>query len=313
MLPFEHQTVVLSLQATSAPLHEPVRTESTVSYELPQVEMVTEPEAVGVHAQTSSGAPPPPQLAETMELPRVVPLTWLPSAGKSRGVAQVPQVVLHVVVRLTPQLSLAVTGPQPPTRAQKAASLSGVQAQTLSGPHATLIGHVPQSTERAMPQRSVTLRVPQFFPSRVQSSVGDSAQPQTFAVPEPPQLAGVMQVPQLTVLETPHASLAVTMPQSFPSRLQNAEFDSAQPQTFAVPFPPQVPGARQEPHDTLRKTPHASVAVRVPQFFWSRPHTARSGSVQPQTLAWPAPPHVAGPTQVPQFAVRVTPHESTPV
>jgi hypothetical protein len=127
------------------------------------VEIVTGPEAVGVNVHTSSGAPPPPQDAERVEAPLVEPLTRLTSGGMSLGVAQLPQVAAQVVVRFVPQLSFAVTVPHPPTRAQNAASLSGVQAQRLSMPQAPPIGQVPQLTDRGRPQRSFPFTAPQFF------------------------------------------------------------------------------------------------------------------------------------------------------
>jgi hypothetical protein len=58
-------------------------------------------------------------------------------------------------------------------------------------------------------------------------------QPQTLAVPLPPQLCGDAHVPQLNMPPQPSA----IEPQFLPCA---AQLVGVQPQTFAVPLPPQV-------------------------------------------------------------------------
>src|SRR5437588_384696 len=66
----------------------------------------------------------------------------------------------------------------------------------------------------------------------------------TFATPPPPQESAPLQRPQSAVRALPHESEPLTTPQSLPSRAQNARSVSlGQPQTLAVPAPPQLPGA----------------------------------------------------------------------
>lgn len=100
---------------------------------------------------------------------------------------QLPQLA---TVRAAPQLSGAVTVPQfAPTRAQKAVSFSGTQAQTLVVPQVSGSAQVPQAAVRETPQLSLALTAPQFFPWRAQkAALVSAAQPHTFGTPEPPQL-----------------------------------------------------------------------------------------------------------------------------
>jgi hypothetical protein len=98
-------------------------------------------------------------------------------------------------------------------------------------------------TNRLLPQLSFAVTLPQFFPSREQKAALVSAmQPHTFAMPPPAQDSGEAHVPhEATVRDAPQLSLAVTLPQSLPSRTQNAvSLSAAQPHTFAVPLPPQL-------------------------------------------------------------------------
>jgi hypothetical protein len=140
----------------------------------------------------------------------------------------VPQ---FTAVRVVPQLSAAVTLPQFfPSREQNTGSVSAVQPHTLATdgvapPHVCGAVHVPQFTAvRVVPQLSAAVTLPQFLPRREQNVVLFSAvQPHTFAVPPPPHVTPVPEhVPQVTVLLAPQLSGAVTAPQFFPSRVQNA-------------------------------------------------------------------------------------------
>jgi hypothetical protein len=82
------------------------------------------------------------------------------------------------------------------------------------------------------------------------------------------QTLGAAHVPQFTVRLTLQLSFAVTPLQVLPSRAQNvASVSPVQPQTFAVPPPPQVLGEVQAPQLTDRPTPQLSVPVTVPQFL----------------------------------------------
>jgi hypothetical protein len=107
------------------------------------------------------------------------------------GKAQVPQLE---TVRLLPQLSFAVTLPQfLPRREQNVVSDSAAQPHTLTGPpppHVCGAVHVPQlGTVRLVPQLSLDVTAPQFFPSREQNDAFDSAEhPHTFGVPAPPHV-----------------------------------------------------------------------------------------------------------------------------
>jgi hypothetical protein len=81
------------------------------------------------------------------------------------------------------------------------------------------------------------------------------------------------------VRDAPQLSLAVTLPQFFPCRVQNAALVSAtQPHTLAVTAP-HVCGEVHVPHDvTVRLVPQLSAAVRLPQFFPCREQNVASPS-----------------------------------
>ncbi len=143
--------------------------------------------------------------------------------------------------RGVPQVSVPLSGPQVlPSRLQKASSLSATQPHTEGPPPPQVCGlaHVPQEgTERGLPQVSVPLTAPQFFPSRVQNAASVSAtQPHTLATPPPPHVWGLAQVPHdATERGLPQLSVPLTAPQLLPRRLQNAPFPSAeQLQTLAL-------------------------------------------------------------------------------
>ncbi|MGC4119780.1 MAG: hypothetical protein QM765_35440 [Myxococcales bacterium] len=104
-------------------------------------------------------------------------------------------------------------------------------------------------------------------------------QPQTMAT----QTRGNAQSPQLASgLEWPQLSNAVTGPQTFPSRWQNATSVSGtqltSPQTLAVPPPPQVSGAVQLPQLALRGLPQVSVPEKLTQLLPWRAQNAVSVS-----------------------------------
>lgn len=136
-----------------------------------------------------------------------------------------------------------------PKRAQKAAFVSDVQTgvpHTLAvlAPQVSEPEQVPhEATVRETPQLSIAVTAPQFFPSRVQKAASLSfGQPQTFAVPPPPQVWGKAQVPhEVTVRARPQLSVPLKAPHFFPRRSQKAaSVSGGQPQTLAVPPPPQV-------------------------------------------------------------------------
>ena len=78
-----------------------------------------------------------------------------------------------------------------------------------------------------VPQLSLAVTLPQFLPKREQKLALDSGgQPQTLSVPSPPHVCGEAQVPQSTVLGVPQLSLAVTLPQFLPKRVQKSVLDS---------------------------------------------------------------------------------------
>ena len=67
--------------------------------------------------------------------------------------------------------------------------------------------------------------------------------PHTLGVPglPPPQVAGAVHDPQLTLREARQLSVAIKVPQFLPSRVQIAVLVSAvQPHTLLVPPPPHV-------------------------------------------------------------------------
>lgn len=192
---------------------------------------------------------------------------------------------------------------------------------TLGEPPAQLRGavQVPQLTVRVVPQLSVTVIEPQFFPAveqscgsvwGVQQLLGDGAlaPSQTWPVPQVPQLVTVRLAPQLSV--------AITEPHVLPSRVQNAELLSAtQPHT---PLPPQVCGAVQVPQLVIvRVVPQLSAAVTEPQFLTRREHICVSLSGVQQTLGevagdcaqtWlPVQAEVPQSTEAPQLSL-TTPH-----
>ena len=127
-------------------------------------------------------------------------------------------------VRDTPQLSAAVFAPHSaPVRAQKAASVSAVHPQTFGAPgfpppHVCPGPvHAPQfDTERAVPQLSVPLVLPHCTPRREHKLASLSGvQPQTFALPAPPQVTPVpLQVPQLSVPPQPSPTLSQFAPRA---------------------------------------------------------------------------------------------------
>jgi hypothetical protein len=138
-------------------------------------------------------------------------------------------------------------------------------------PHVAGAVHVPHdATVREPPQLSAAVTDPQFLPSLVQNAVSISAvHPQRLAVPPVPQPLGVEHVPQVTVRAVPQLSAAVTDPQFFPSREQNAaSLSLVHPHTFARPPPAHVLGDEHVPQSaTVRMVPQLSAPVKPPQFL----------------------------------------------
>jgi hypothetical protein len=189
----------------------------------------------------------------------------LPPPPHVFGEVQLPQ---ELTVRVFPQLSVPVTLPQfLPSLEQNAAFDSAVHPHTLAvppPPHVLGRAQVPHGlTVRGVPQLSVPVTSPQFFPSLEQNEVLDSAvQPQTLVVPPPPQVLGRVQVPQSRI--APHPSL--TLPQFLPC---SAHVLGSQPQIPPRQAPlwqsdawPQVlPFAQRAP-----QLPPQSTSLSVPFF-----------------------------------------------
>jgi hypothetical protein len=178
-------------------------------------------------------------------------------------------------------------------------------------------------TVRDVPQLSLAVTLPQFFPRREQNDAfvsGVQLVPHTLVVPPPPHVCGEVHVPQeLTVRDAPQLSLAVTLPQFFPRREQNdASVSGVQlaPHTLAVPPPPHVCGDAHVPQElTVRDAPQLSLAVTLPQFFPRRvqndtsvsgvhvpPHAPLSVHTAPQGHPDPPGAHDAYETHMRQLA-----------
>lgn len=228
---------------------------------------------------------------------------------------QLPQ----LTVRAMPQLSLALSEPQFfICREQKTAFVSGVQPHTFAVPppmHVCGAVQVPQLAVRAMPQLSVPLSEPQFFPWREQKTPSLSlVQPHTLGVPPSPHASGAVHVPQLaTVRMVAQLSLAVTEPQSRPSRVQKAgSFSGVQLGHTLGVTEPQVPTEHVPQLATLRVALQLSITpVSAPQFLPRRVHNA--ASVSGTHTQAPASQPTPEPPQAPQFAVRGAPQLSLAV
>jgi hypothetical protein len=325
--------------AVTEPQFFPRREQNVVSLSAvhPQTFAVLLPQALGeVHVPQEATVRLTPQLSAAVTEPQFLPRLEQKAASVSGPhphtftvpvpphVTPVPEhVPQEATLRLMPQLSVPETDPQffpPILTAQKVVSVSGVQAvlpQTFGVPpplHESGAMHVPhEATDRAVPQLSVPVRLPQFFSRREQKAMSVSGlHPQTFRPPAA-HVAGAVHVPQLMLLRVvPQLSAAVTLPQSLPRREQNTAFVSAvQPHTFATPAPPHVLGAVQPrpklQSATVRAPLQLSVLVTLPQFFPSLVQNATLVSaVQPHSFAVPPPPHVPGALQVPQEATART-------
>jgi hypothetical protein len=154
-----------------------------------------------------------------------------------------------------------MTWPQvAPRLEQNVGSLSGVQPHTFAvpaPPQVCGVEHVPhEATVRPVPQLSVPITWPQFLPTREQNAVSLSAVQllHTFAAPAPPQVPVVHVPHEATVRAVPQLSVPITWPQFLPTREQNAvSLSGVQPQTFAVPAPPQVWGEVHVPHEPTER------------------------------------------------------------
>jgi len=152
-------------------------------------------------------------------------------------------------------------------------SVSEVQAQVWFVPQTWGAMQPPQVALRGWAQLSLPVRAPQVAPDAAQKAWSLSGvQPQTFAVPPPPQLCpATMHDPQLAVRGAPQLSDAVRDPQFLPWRAQKASSPSAVqfgPHTFGMPPPPQVFGAVQPPQEaTVRAWPQLSAPLKLPQLL----------------------------------------------
>lgn len=125
-------------------------------------------------------------------------------------------------------------------------------------------------------------------------------QPQTLAVPPPPQETPVpVQVPQASVRGLPQRSVVANVPQFLLERAQRtASVSGVQPQRLATPGlpPPQLWfDTEQVPHEaTVLGLPQVSAPTTWPQFFPNRAQKAASVSAvtvqPPQTLGTPGEP-----------------------
>jgi hypothetical protein len=160
---------------------------------------------------------------------------------------------------------------------------------------------------------SVPFTVPQFLPTRVQNAVSLSAKhPQTFAVTAP-HVKGAVQ-PKLklqsgTVRLVPQLSVPVTLPQFFPSLVQNAALVSGPHPQANVALHAWVPA--HVPQLKVRVVPQLSFSLGAPQDSPILAQCKRSVSAaHPHTLAVPPPAQVFGAVHAvpkPQSAtVRVT-------
>jgi hypothetical protein len=179
-------------------------------------------------------------------------------------------------------LSFAVTLPQFfANRVQNAVAVSGVQSHAFAVPPPPQVCgamHVPHdATVRDVPQLSVPVTLPQFLPSRVQNAAFVSgAHPHTFAVPPPPHETPVpVHAPQeATARLAPQLSAAVTEPQFFLIRVQNARSVSELQQT---PLLSHVCGDVHAPQElTTRFVSQLSKPVTLPQVFFNREQNAGS-------------------------------------
>jgi len=151
---------------------------------------------------------------------------------------------------------------------QKPPPQTGVEGSArlqVPASHAERAPHTPQlATVRCWPQPSTCVRGPQVTPNLAQKVACGSLQPQTLAMPPPPQVRGEPQLlePQKMVREVPQRSVVVSEPQSLPRAVHSAWSVSGRHwQTFEVhcSFAPHMPQA------AVRKLPQTSKAEREPQ------------------------------------------------
>lgn len=159
------------------------------------------------------------QKAESVSPVQVQVLSGLQLSGEG----QLPQ----LAVRVCPQASVPVKLPQTfPARAQKAESESAQHWFWKQTPEV----QVPQLMVRGTPHESSAVTGPHAFPRRVQKaafvSVVQPKTPHTFRTPPPPQTAGSVQVPQVTVRGAPQLSSAETGSHVLPRRAQNVASSS---------------------------------------------------------------------------------------
>jgi len=209
-------------------------------------------------------------------------------APQTCGDGHVPQLG---TVRVTPQLSGAVTVPHClPCRAQNAASVSLVHEQRLLAVQTTPTGQVPQTTVRVAPQLSVAMTAPHCLPCRAQNAASVSGvQEQTLFVL---QTVGAVHLPQLdTVRRMPQLSLAVTVPQFFPSRAQNRALLSRVHGAARKPpaSSPSAPGSVEddEASESSGAAPGSTMGVEASR---SSGRKVSAGSAAPQPAAASAIP-----------------------
>jgi hypothetical protein len=107
-------------------------------------------------------------------------------------------------------------------------------------------------------------------------------QPHWFGTPRPPHVAGATQDPQFRV----SAHWSETRPQVAPRSVQVLGAQGGEPHSLG-PLPPQICPAGQEPQSMVLPQPSGT----MPQ---PAPGSPQRSGVQPQMLAFPRPPQVAG-------------------
>ncbi len=215
-----------------------------------------------------------------------------------------------VAVALAPEsVMLQVTPLHAPDQPEKTKPAFRVTVKVTETPSANDAEQVPELAVQFVIPAGLELTVP---PPLARTVIRCDATPQTLSEPEPPQVAGLVQVPQAMLLRVvPQLSAAVTEPQFFPSRVQNVvSVSGVQTQTFDAL---QLSVPEQVPQDTLvRLAPQLSVPLTEPQSFPRREQNVVSLSGEhTQTFV---PLHVSVPVQEPQGTpLRVVPQLSAAV
>ena len=160
-----------------------------------------------------------------------------------------------------------------------------------------MLGHAQPPQSSVWPQPSGI--DPQLTPAAAHVL---GAQPQTLAVPPPPQICGAAQDPQSSVAPQP----SEMTPQ--PARLAaHVVFTHGPaPHTLGTPAPPQLSAPEHVPLHTTRPPQPSEI---VPQFL---PLAAHVVGEQPHTPTGPPPPHWLGWAHEPQLTATPQPLSTAP-